>query len=126
VRAAHRFSADERRLDLILPGIDPQTKKFTQPPEQIKREIAALKANKSISAGKAHSVHGEHRAGPKVLRPTFAAHAGAGFEPATCGLEIHGHLQREAPLPVCAKDAELAVVGAYILAGRDRTAWLGM
>jgi hypothetical protein len=22
-----------------------------------------------------------------VLRPTFAAHAGAGFEPATCGLE---------------------------------------
>jgi hypothetical protein len=110
VRAAHRFSADERRLDLILPGIDPQTKKFTQPPEQIKREIAALKANKSISAGKAHSVHGEHRAGPKVLRPTFAAHAGAGFEPATCGLEIHGHLQREAPLPVCAKEPNALIM----------------
>ena len=37
-------------ISMILPGIDPQTKKFTQPPEQIKREIAALKANKSISA----------------------------------------------------------------------------
>jgi hypothetical protein len=97
-------------ISMILPGIDPQTKKFTQPPEQIKREIAALKANKSISAGKAHSVHGEHRAGPKVLRPTFAAHAGAGFEPATCGLEIHGHLQREAPLPVCAKEPNALIM----------------
>ena len=27
---------------------DPQTKKFIEPPEQIKREIAALKADKSV------------------------------------------------------------------------------
>ena len=35
-------------ISMIMSGIDPQTKKFTEPPEQIKREIAALKANKSI------------------------------------------------------------------------------
>src|SRR5258705_9501604 len=31
-----------------MSGIDPQTKKFTEPPEQIKREIAALKADKTV------------------------------------------------------------------------------
>jgi hypothetical protein len=35
-------------ISMIMFGIDPQTKKFAEPPEQIKREIAALKANKSI------------------------------------------------------------------------------
>ena len=34
---------------MIMSGIDPQTKKFTEPPEQIKNEIAALKADKSVS-----------------------------------------------------------------------------
>jgi hypothetical protein len=33
---------------MIMSGIDPQTKKFTEPPEQIKNEIAALKADKSV------------------------------------------------------------------------------
>jgi hypothetical protein len=32
---------------MIMSGIDPQTKKFTEPPEQIKKEIAALKADKA-------------------------------------------------------------------------------
>jgi len=35
-------------IAMIMGGIDPQSKKFTEPPEQIKQEIAALKANKSI------------------------------------------------------------------------------
>jgi len=35
----------------VMSGIDPQTRKFTEPPEQIKKEIAALKANKSIPEG---------------------------------------------------------------------------
>jgi hypothetical protein len=35
-------------IAMIMSGIDPQTKKFTEPPEQIKREIAALKADKSV------------------------------------------------------------------------------
>jgi hypothetical protein len=33
---------------MIMYGIDPQTKKFTEPPEQIKKEIAALKGDKSV------------------------------------------------------------------------------
>ena len=35
-------------IAMIMSGIDPQTKKFTEPPEQIKEEIAALKADKSV------------------------------------------------------------------------------
>jgi hypothetical protein len=35
-------------ISMIMSGIDPQTKKFTAPPEQIKKEIAALKADKSV------------------------------------------------------------------------------
>src|SRR5215470_13420905 len=35
-------------ISMIMSGIDPQTKKFTEPPEQIKMEIAALKADKSV------------------------------------------------------------------------------
>jgi hypothetical protein len=35
-------------ITMIMFGIDPQTKKFTEPPEQIKNEIAALKADKSV------------------------------------------------------------------------------
>jgi len=35
-------------ITMIVSGIDPQTKKFTEPTEQIKAEIAALKADKSV------------------------------------------------------------------------------
>jgi hypothetical protein len=35
-------------ISMIMSAIDPQTKKFTELPEQIKKEIAALKADKSI------------------------------------------------------------------------------
>ena len=35
-------------IAMIISGIDPQTKKFTEPPEQIKKEIAALKADKTV------------------------------------------------------------------------------
>jgi hypothetical protein len=35
-------------ITMIMSGIDPQTKKFTEPPDQIKNEIAALKADKSV------------------------------------------------------------------------------
>jgi hypothetical protein len=36
-------------IQLIRSGIDQQTKKFIEPPEQIKQEIAALKADKSVT-----------------------------------------------------------------------------
>ena len=35
-------------ISMIMSGIDPQTKKFTEPPEQIRKQIAALKADKSV------------------------------------------------------------------------------
>src|SRR5262249_5304528 len=35
-------------ISAVMSGIDPQTKKFTEPPEQINKEIAALKADKTI------------------------------------------------------------------------------
>jgi hypothetical protein len=56
-------------ISMILPGIDPQTKKFTQPPEQIKREIAALKANKSISAAEKKEDLAQLEAALKIAKP---------------------------------------------------------
>ena len=35
-------------ISMIMSGIDPQTKKFTEPAEQIRKDIAALKADKSV------------------------------------------------------------------------------
>ena len=35
-------------IALIMSGIDPQTKSFTEPPEQIKQQIDAVKSDKSI------------------------------------------------------------------------------
>jgi hypothetical protein len=35
-------------ITMIMSGIDPQTKKFTEPAEQIKNEIAALKIAKPV------------------------------------------------------------------------------
>jgi hypothetical protein len=37
-------------ISLVFSGIDPQTKEFTQPPEVLKKEIEAVKADKSLSA----------------------------------------------------------------------------
>ena len=35
-------------ISMIMSGIDQQSKKFTEPPEQIKKDIAALKSDKSV------------------------------------------------------------------------------
>src|SRR5262252_2177631 len=35
-------------ITMIMSGIDPQTKKFSEPAEQIKNEITALKADKCV------------------------------------------------------------------------------
>ena len=39
-------------ISTIMSGIDPQTKKFTEPPEQIRKQIAAVKADKSVPEGR--------------------------------------------------------------------------
>ena len=36
-------------IQLVMSGIDQETKKFIEPPDQIKQEIVALKADKSVS-----------------------------------------------------------------------------
>jgi hypothetical protein len=65
-------------ITMIMSGIDPQTKKFTEPPEQIKDEIAATQFRQIPTGGgkergrgatrggahdgKTHSIQGKHRA----------------------------------------------------------------
>ena len=60
--------------------------------------------------GKTHSIQGKHRAGAKVLRPAYTIHAGNGYDPATCGLEILLASSKRAPAANHAR--ERAVVGA--------------
>ena len=54
---------------MIMSGIDPQTKKFTEPPEQIKNEIAALKADKSVSEADRKTQLAELEAAQKTAKP---------------------------------------------------------
>lgn len=54
---------------MIVYGIDPQTKKFTEPPEQIKKEIAALKADKSVAEAEKKQELSELEAALKDARP---------------------------------------------------------
>jgi hypothetical protein len=52
-----------------MSGIDPQTKKFTEPPEQIKKEIAALKADKTIQEAQKKQDLAELEAALKIAKP---------------------------------------------------------
>jgi len=54
---------------MIMSGIDPQTKKFTEPPEQIKNEIAALKADESIPETEKIEGLAQLEAALKIVRP---------------------------------------------------------
>src|SRR5262249_12402918 len=56
-------------ITMIMSGIDPQTKKFTEPPEQIKNEIAALKADKSIPEADKKEDLAQLEAALKVAKP---------------------------------------------------------
>ena len=40
--------AEYDNVSMIMSGIDPQSKKFTEPPEQIKKDIAAFKSDQSV------------------------------------------------------------------------------
>ena len=42
------FDEVSMNISMIMSGIDQQTKKFTEPPEQIKQQIDAVKSDKSI------------------------------------------------------------------------------
>jgi hypothetical protein len=56
-------------ITMIMSGIDPQTKKFTEPPEQIKKEIAALKADKSVPEAEKKEGLAQLEAALKNARP---------------------------------------------------------
>src|SRR5215831_12716978 len=56
-------------ISMIMSGIDPQTKKFTEPPEQIRKEIAALKADKSVSEAEKKEDLAQLEAALKTAKP---------------------------------------------------------
>ena len=56
-------------ISIIMSGIDPQTKKFTEPPEQIRKQIAALKADKSVPEAEKKDDLEEFEAALKTARP---------------------------------------------------------
>ena len=56
-------------ITMIVSGIDPQTKKFTEPPEQIKNEIAALKADKSAAEAEKKQELAQLEAALKTAKP---------------------------------------------------------
>jgi hypothetical protein len=56
-------------ISMIMSGIDPQTKKFTEPPEQIRKQIAALKADKSVPEEEKKDDLKEFEAALKTARP---------------------------------------------------------
>jgi hypothetical protein len=56
-------------ISIIISGIDPQTKKFTEPPEQIKREIAALQADKTVPEAEKEDELAELEAALKTAKP---------------------------------------------------------
>ncbi len=56
-------------ITMIMSGIEPQTKKFTEPPEQIKNEIAALKADKSVPEAEKKEGLAQLEAALKIAKP---------------------------------------------------------
>jgi len=56
-------------ITMIMSGIDPQTKKFTEPPEQIKNEIAALKVDKSVPEAEKQEGLAQLEAALKIAKP---------------------------------------------------------
>ena len=56
-------------VTIIMSGIDPQTKKFTEPAEQIKNEIAALKTDKSVPEAQKNEGLAQLDAALKIAKP---------------------------------------------------------
>jgi hypothetical protein len=56
-------------ISMTISGIDPQTKKFTEPPEQIKKEIAALKADKTVPEAEKKNDLAQLEAALKTAKP---------------------------------------------------------
>ena len=56
-------------ISMIMSGIDPQTKKFLEPPDQIKHDIALLKADKSVPEARKKEDLAQLEAALKTSKP---------------------------------------------------------
>lgn len=56
-------------ISLVMSGIDPKTKEFSQPPEAIKKEIAMVTADKSIPEKEKKQILGELNGALKFAKP---------------------------------------------------------
>lgn len=56
-------------IGLVMSGIDPKTRQFSQPPEAIKNEIAAVNADKSIPDNEKKQIIGELNQALKFAKP---------------------------------------------------------
>jgi hypothetical protein len=56
-------------ISMIMSGIDPQTRKFTEPPDQIRKDIATLKADKSVPEAQKKEDLAQLEAALKVAKP---------------------------------------------------------
>ena len=63
------YDGASMNISMIMFGIDPQTKKFTEPPDQIKKQIAALKIDKSVSEAEKKEDLAELEAALKNAKP---------------------------------------------------------
>lgn len=63
------FDDVSMNISMIMAGIDPQTKRFTEPPEQIRQQIAALKADKSIAEAQRKDELAQLEAALKSAKP---------------------------------------------------------
>jgi hypothetical protein len=63
------FDDVSTNISMIMSGIDPQTKKFTELPEQIKQQIAAVKADKSVPEAQKREDFAQLEAALKDTKP---------------------------------------------------------
>ncbi len=56
-------------ISLVMSGFDPKTKEFSQPPEALKKEIAAVTADKSIPEKEKKEILNELNAALKFTKP---------------------------------------------------------
>jgi hypothetical protein len=63
------FDEVSTNISVIMSAIDQQTKRFTEPPEQIKQQIASLKADKSLSGAQKKEDLAQLEAALKEAKP---------------------------------------------------------
>jgi hypothetical protein len=63
------FDDVSTNISMVMSGIDQRTKKFTEPPEQIKQQIAALKVDKSVPEPQKKEDLAQLEAALKTTRP---------------------------------------------------------